>query len=288
LIGNNAVLTAGHCTRPNATLTSVLEFNVPASTAQGNMMPAAAVDRYPVISSSLVFDDGGESHDWAVFTVGPNAVTGLFAHEVQSFFKVTTVVPSNGSTLRVTGYGFDNSPLGPGGSGAACCATDGENCEFNCNSASQTQQTSTGPLDDLDGSLIEHQVDSMPGNSGGPIIREGNSYTIGIHTHGGCDLFTSDYDNGGTWFGYAPLFHAVNSFTPAGTLYVDLAAPNTAETGSILIPFDTLGEAVANVPSGGTIRIFSASYPVAAGTRLGADGRVIRLEALLGTVVLGN
>jgi V8-like Glu-specific endopeptidase len=289
LIGNNAVLTAGHCVI-GGTLSGVLEFNVPPSTTTGNMVPAAAVDRYPVISSSLAFEDGGESHDWAVFSIGPNAVTGLAAHDVQGVFKVTTVVPSNGSTLRLTGYGIDNAPLGPGGTGAACCATDGENCEFNCNSASQTQQTSTGRLDDLDGSRIEHQVDSLPGNSGGPIIRESNFYTIGIHTHGGCDSFFSDFDNGGTWFGYAPLFNAINSFTPPSTRFVDLTSPDSIENGGILRPFDTVFEAVANVPDGGVIRIFAGSYTAAVGNAIsiGADGRAIRLEAVLGTVTIGN
>lgn len=286
LIANNAVLTAGHCTS-SGTLSGVLEFNVPPSLANGTMVPAAPQDQYPVVGSSVVFEDGGESHDWCVFRVNPNSTTGLTAHKAQGFFRVTTIVPSNGSTLRVTGYGVDNTPAGPGGAGAACCPADGANCSFNCNSNSQTQQTSTGPLDDLDGSRIEHKVDSMPGNSGGPIIHESNAYAIGIHTHGGCDSAGSDFDNGGTWFGYAPLFHAINSFTPSGTLFVDLTTPNSVETGTLLFPRDTVAEGVAQVPTGGVVRIYAGSYTAAAGNAI-VINRAMRLEAMLGSVVIGN
>lgn len=289
LIANNAVLTAGHCV-PEGTISGSIDFNVPPSLPDGRTMPSDPTDRYPIDPSSLVFENDGEGHDWAIFTLNANSTTGLLAHDVQGFFKVTTIVPSDGSTLRRTGYGLDNSPPGTGGPAAACCPVDGETCEFNCNSSSTTQQTDTGPLDDLDGSRIEHKVDSLPGNSGCPIIREDSGFTIGIHTHGGCDSLGSDFDNGGTWFGYAPLFFAVNGFTPAGTVFVDVASPDTVEIGDVLRPFDTVVEAVAAVPSGGTIRIFAGSYTAAAGNTLtaGDDGRAMRLESMLGSVVIGN
>jgi hypothetical protein len=60
-------------------------------------------------------------------------------------------------------------------------------------------------------------------------------------------------------------------------------------TGSVLRPYDTMVEAVNAAPSGSLVQIFASSYAAATGHILvaGADGRSMRLEALLGQVVIG-
>jgi hypothetical protein len=138
--------------------------------------------------------------------------------------------------------------------------------------------------------VIDHEVDTMPANSGSPIIDEESGFAIGIHTHGGCDSTFGDFDNAGTWLGYSELSTAINSFTAPGTVFVEGDTPDAGGTGSVLRPFDTVGEAVADVDSGGIVQIFAGSYTAAAGNALiaGLDGRAMRLEALLGTVVIGN
>ena len=82
------------------------------------------------------------------------------------------------STLRITGYGVDDTPPGSGGGR---------------NSDNETEQTSTGPYRGQtdDGIRVYHSysTDSEPANSGSPMmyLSSGNYFSLGIHTLAGCD-----------------------------------------------------------------------------------------------------
>lgn len=289
LVSNGAVLTAGHC--PVAA-GSIVQFNVPASSANGVTVAGSVNDQYPIDMASIRFENNGRGEDWMVFGLNPNATTGLRAHRVQGFFYMTLASPAIETTLRVTGYGLDNIPAGSGGPGAACCDSDGDGaCEFNCNATSQTQQSTTGRLDDLDGSIIEHDVDTMPANSGSPIIwEETGEYTIGIHTQGGCDDFFAGYNNHGTRFNRGPLAGAVQNFLGPNTTYVDWADVGLPSNGNVFEPFRTVAQAVAAVPDNGIIALVPGSYPRAAGNTFvaGADGKAFTFLAPVGPAVIGN
>jgi len=210
LVSNGAVLTAGHCL--GIGVGTLMEFNVPPSLPNGLQVAAAPNDQYPVSAVPIMSENSGAGEDWMVFGLNPNGVG--HAHLDRGFFFMTKASPAIDTVLRVTGYGLDNTPAGPGGSfciggpnqgnpctidancppgaagqcASACCDPDGpagsDPCQFNCNAALGTQQTTTGRLDDLEDDTIEFDVDSTPGNSGGPIIWEDSSgYTIGIVTH---------------------------------------------------------------------------------------------------------
>ncbi|MFH1108259.1 MAG: hypothetical protein V1790_03545, partial [Planctomycetota bacterium] len=269
----------------------VLEFNVPASSPNGVTRAALTNDQYPV-TGVVSFESNGEGADYAVFAVGPNSTTGLRPHIVQGFFHMTALMPSEGTTLRVTGYGLDWSPAGPGGAGAACCDYDSDGaCDYNCNSANCTQQTATGSCDDcLVGSAIEHTVDTGPANSGSPIIWESTGLAIGIHTQGGCDSFWSDYDNAGTWVMYPPLAGAMHDFLGAGVFWVDWASAHPIQFGHVLYAFNRVSAAVASVSDGATVAIVAGDYPAALGNTFvaGADGRAMTLTAPVGFVRIGN
>lgn len=104
-VTNGAFLTAGHCTDvdPDAVpgncgpllpdgivdLAGVVEFNVPASNANGAINLAAPNDQYPINSASAVWRyDGcgqGLGKDWSVFAVNPNSNTGPMPHQVYGF-----------------------------------------------------------------------------------------------------------------------------------------------------------------------------------------------------------
>jgi V8-like Glu-specific endopeptidase len=292
LVSNGAVLSAGHCMRGGIPAGSVIEFNVPASLANGANVAASANDQYPINVGSVMAEDNGRGEDWMVFAVNPNSTTGVRAHIAQGFFFMTKAGPPIDTTLRVTGYGLDNIPAGPGGAGASCCDADGDGtCEFNCNSTSQTQQTTTGRLDDLDGSIIEHDVDTMPANSGSPIIwEEFGLYTIGIHTAGGCDDFVDGYNNHGTRFNRGPLESALQNFLGPNTVYVDSYDSNLSANGGVFQPLRTVTAAVAAVPDNGIIGLVPGNYPRAAGNvfTAGADGKAMTFIAPVGGAVIGN
>ena len=288
LVSTGGVLTAGHCGTPDGNITGVIEFNVPPSLSNGTPVAAAVNDQYPVAAGTAVAQSGDEGADWCVFSINPNSNTGLRAHRVQGFFRMTWSAPAEDTTLRVTGYGLDNRPPGSGGGG--CCDADGDgDCENNCNSSSLTQQTDTGRMDSIDSSIIEHEVDTMPANSGSPIIWNANGFTIGIHTNGGCDDIFSEYDNAGTRFTVPALYTAVrDNFSPLAVFADTTYLANGA--GWPFSPYTTIAAAVVGVPNNGIVSIMPGSYPAASGNTFvaGADGKAMTLSAPMGTAVIGN
>jgi len=291
LISNGGVLTAGHCTDSSGDIGGVLEFNVPLSSSNGRTFAADPSDQYPVSQNYMAFQDNGTGNDWAQFLVGANADTGLRAHIAQGFFRLTDGLPAVDTILRVTGYGVDNVPAGSGGSNAVCCdASNDDVCEWNCNATAYTQQTSTGRLDDIGDGLIEHEVDTMPANSGSPIIWESNGLAIGIHTAGGCDDFWNDYDNHGTAFGHPTLAAFVNDLRGGNAVYVDTARNLTIPFGTVFRPWDTVAQGAAAVPNGGVVSIVEGNYPASSGNTFiaGNDGKSMTLEAPVGLVTIGN
>jgi len=95
IVSNGAFLTAGHCTGTSMT---TLEFNVPASLSNGTIQHPAPQDQYPIIASSVVFqDDGYRPH-------------GCFKQHAFTVCADSNCVPSG---LRIiTGYNTDGSTGG--------------------------------------------------------------------------------------------------------------------------------------------------------------------------------
>jgi len=293
LISNGGVLTAGHCTDDNGNIGGVLEFNVPMSTSNGRSIAADPEDQYPVVSGSTAYQSNGIGEDWAQFRVGANADTRLRAHIAQGFFRLTDSSPEVDTTLRVTGYGLDNQPEGTYGQNANCCdSTNDDLCEYNCNSSSLTQQTSTGRLDDIEDYAIEHEVDTLPANSGSPIIIESNNLAVGIHTAGGCDSFGAGYNNFGTHFANPTLASWINDLRGSNAVYVDSSRNITLPfaIGTVFKPYDSLDLAVAVVSNGGVVSIVEGSYPASAGNTFtaGTGNKAMTLEAPVGIVTIGN
>ncbi len=267
MVSNGAFLTAGHCvdTDPDqggpmlpdgnaqqSFLDGVVEFNVPQSLLAGIVVFAAPEDQYPIDNSPLFNFDGegqGFGKDWAVFSCGKNSNTGLTPQQVQgAFFRMTKLFPNDGSTIRITGYGNDNTPPGPFGG---------------FNSQNQTQQTNAGPYVGVSTSgqdiYMEYQADSMGGNSGGPIIWEDvSSFAVGIHTNGGCQS-NGGGANKGTSFEHDPLETAVQTYFGANIQHVD-TVNIVAGDGHVLSPWPSVWQGVSSVLPGGTVSIVSGTY----------------------------
>lgn len=288
MVSNGAVLTAGHC----GPLGGVFEVNVPASSASGIQVASAPADQYPINIGSVTCTDNGGGEDWCVFGLNVNATTGGRPHIQHGFFRMSRETPG-AVTMRITGFGVDNSPNGPV---ANCCAFDNlGNCTHpRCNAQSRTLQTSTGTFVSetvVSANAVIHRyaVDTEPANSGSPIIWEANGFAIGIHTNGGCNSDGTG-SNSGTSFESNTLETALQNFPGTNTRYVDFVTyPNSpAANGTIFQPFDNVVSAAASVPTGGRISLVEGSYPATGATVLGADGKSYGLIAPVGTVTIGQ
>lgn len=172
-------LTAGHC----AGNITVLQFNVPPSLSNGSIQNPPPSDQYPVDPASIQSNGGqGVGNDFAYFGTFPNGTTGLTATGAQGPGFALTSPPAPGAgTIRITGFGTDNSP----------------------STRNQTQQTHVGPLVTSGGNAVQYVTDTTGGNSGSPVIWEEMDMAVGIHTHGGCN--STGGQNSGTSFDNAGL-----------------------------------------------------------------------------------
>ena len=203
LIPGGRMLTAAHCT---GAMMQTVEFNPPASLADGTVQAPPVRDQYRVDAGSIrqsARTIAGD--DWAVFDVLPNTQTRLAAITAQggSFTLSNTNRPTD---ITVTGHGVD----GP--------APDfGRNPQMR-NADNQTQQTHSGRVVQNDvqsatQATIRYETDTQGGNSGGPIIASGGgNVAVGIHTFGSCAGNTNR--NGGTSFRNAALWAEVSPVGP--------------------------------------------------------------------------
>lgn len=299
LASNGAMLTAGHCVNfdpddfpggsgpglpdniPDINDTTIVEFDVPPSSVAGVIALAQVANQYPVSATGYLrwrFDGTGQGlgKDWAVFRLGRNTTTGADAATTRGYFRMRSMTPPNGTTVRISGYGTDL--------GAA-------NQTLQTHTGLLTQRVASGP-DNAD-IRFDYQVDAMPGNSGSPIIREGIGLgdAIGIHTNGGCGANSVGGvtgANSGTSFEVTALQDAINRF-PTGLdniRHVD-ADPGTftfdPETGHVFAPFHTLQEGIDSAPSGGWVSLVAGNYYVSTSRTI--DKSVV-LVAPAGLVVI--
>jgi hypothetical protein len=287
LASNGTVLTAGHCADwdPDSTgpllpdgvldLWGVVEFNVPASQADGTPVAAAPNDQYPIDLSNVVwnFDGSGQGlgKDWAIFACLPNSNTGLLPHQAQgAFFRMTREAPPTDHDIRVTGYGIDSDP--PGSTGDK-------------NFQNVTLQTDAGSYvgERNSGANVWHEyvVDTRRASSGSPIIWRNYGFAIGIHTNGGCA--PPDFGNNGTSFEHDPLENALQDFPGANTRYVDPVSMAPTQDGTIFQPYATILQAVNGTPTGGQISIVAGPYD----EQITID-QAVTLIAPVGTVTIGQ
>jgi hypothetical protein len=274
-------LTAGHCGTASGGL---IEFNVPASNSAGLPVAAAPEDQYPVGGSYYAFQEADVGFDWAIMDVGPNANTGLRAHWVQGYFHLDPDIPADNTTLRITGYGVDNSPAGSAPS--TCCAWSNGSCiRTGCNADSLTLQTSTGPKSDHTTNSLSYAVDTEPANSGSPVIVNSSDFAIGIHTNGGCT--STDGANVGTRLTQAVLSDYLNIFLGTNTVFVDFANVSSIDLGTALNPLQSVVAGMSTTPTNGTVAIAGGSYTAANG-HTGTFTKAVTLQAVSGTVTIGN
>ena len=276
IISNGALLTAGHVDLGGCTL----EFHVPASDCDGTINLPDPQHQYAVDTTDPYWGgkykswSGGSGDDWAIFECFPNSNTGLLPGTAQATaYRVS--LDESPTTVRVTGFGTDMDPAG--------CGTG----DSLYNADHLTQQTHSGPFVGeyhVPGTVkheLRYTVDTRGGNSGSPVIVNGTTVTVGIHTFGACPA--SGY-NGGTGFKNDSLQAAIQIFPvfPAMNLvYVDKDHPVTTEDGTAFRPYDTISEGITAAPSGGTLCVVKGEYNSPA-----TISKVMTIIAPTGTVTL--
>jgi hypothetical protein len=281
LVSNGGVLTAGHC---GIAAGSIFEVNVPASLANGTTVSAAVRDQFPVLAGSITTVNNGVGDDWTVCRLSTNNL-GQYAHEQHGFFRMARELPAVGQPLRITGCGVDVTPQGTQPMVCAAFNVQGTCTHSGPNAQNQTLQTSTGAFFGANGTALQYAVDTEPANSGSPIIWEGNGFTVGIHTAGGCT--GGGGANNGTWFGLDTLENAIATVPGPNTRYLDtVKAPDGVENGTVFHPHDTLAEAQLSVPLGGIICIVRGAFTGSANR--GTFIKPMTLVAPVGPVTLGQ
>ncbi len=163
----HCLLSAGHC-EGHLNPAGQIHFNVPKSTAAGTPVMSNPNDQYAIDVTSWSFTANGSGDDWSYFGCFPNPTTGLTPYQAQwKSFAMAMPPAASEQVLRVTGYGVTSAPVNP-----------------NLNRALKKD---TGPYTSRTGSNIAYRVDTTSGNSGSPVMLEGNpDAAFAIHESGGC------------------------------------------------------------------------------------------------------
>jgi len=279
ITSNASNLTAGHCVPlGGAGQPDLMEFDYPDSLADGTPQFADPEDQYPIDQDSILGFYGPTGNDWGRFGCNRNANTGLLPVQAQNaFYRMSRDTTLAGApTIRITGNGTDDTPL----------------------TRNRTQQTHSGS--NVGETYIsatqvywEYQVDTEGGGSGSPIIVNGTTVSLGIHTTAGCDNPLTGDGNKGTSLENNDLESAVQTFPGPIVEYVDVGHPfaTSLGNGTALRPHNTVPEAISEIASGGIISIVKGNYTDAAGNTpftAGADGKAMTFQAPVGSVTIGN
>ena len=235
LITDGRLVTAGHCI---SAATQTVQFNVPASSADGTPVAPAVRHQYRVVTSSIRSQNGGIGNDWAVFDVLPNTETGQMPATAQgATFQLSNT--DNPQQVRITGHGVDGPAPNFGAGGPR-------------NAQNQTQQTHLGNLTQNTGGpsngVLRYDVDTQGGNSGSPVIVGGTETAIGIHTNGGCSA--AGGTNSGTSFRNVATWAAVSAGA-SGKIWRSTGAPCSGSSCPGWQLFDN-NVATVRIAAGGT------------------------------------
>ena len=265
IVSNGAHLAAGHCYDGM----SFIEFEVPQSDPDGTLN-FSDPDNHYVVKAGFDYHNNGLGDDWLVFNVYANSNTGLMPYQAQNdFYRMTK--DYSPTTLRITGCGKDNDPIG---------STGGNNYQ------TKVQQTHTGPnLGEVYIGASEvywkYEVDTWNAGSGSPVIYYGTNYTIGIHTSGGCT--SGGGYNKGVSFENNSLESALQTFPGSNVKYVDKGHTLGGDAGTIFRPYSTVTQGVSGVTTGGILSIVKGTYNESGTLTI---EKAMTIEAPVGTVTI--
>ena len=163
LISRTCMVSAGHC----KDYANLVEFNTRASILWIIIHPGP--ENIYFKNDIIDFENSGEGNDWMVFRVRPNRVTGELAGDLQGSYNFSFEMPEVPLDLVITGYGRSEE-----------------------RKANFAQQVGYGELRTAEGTILGHNIDTEAGNSGAAIVERISNTLIGVHTHGGCGISSSE------------------------------------------------------------------------------------------------
>lgn len=220
---NRMMGTAGHC---GASGSHSAQFNVPLSTASGQVVLPPPEHQYPVQAGTSQLQNSGVGQDWAYFSIHRNSNTGLTAYQAQgeAFDVVSVAPPVSGQMIRITGYGTVSSPVSP--------------------TWNQVQKTHAGPFTENVGTTLRYRPDTTGGNSGSPVVDDSTGLVIGVHTHGGCT--STGGANQGTAIHHTGWQNALNNPLGLAASGRGTVTPPLFGVGDMINNFGTLNIATGN------------------------------------------
>jgi V8-like Glu-specific endopeptidase len=248
-------LTAGHC-QVLINGSTIMEFNVPLSLANGTTQPAAVNDQYPVVAGSIG-QNAGVGDDWGIYNCGANSNTGLTPVEAQrAYYHLSKDLAP--PSIFIRGFGVD------------------------VGTANQTLQFHTGPslgetTTSANDIFWQYQTDTEGGNSGSSVLANGvggvDFHSIGIHTHGGCTTNNPPTGgNAGTSFEADDTETNMNSFWQSEIEYVDVDHHLSSNVGSSVYPHQSLQTALSQANAGHGPGVGALELILVAGSNNGSGG----------------
>ena len=269
IISNGAYLTAGHCVGAG---TQTLQFNVPPSDPNGTINHPGPEDQYPIEPTDDIDFSTGFGDDWGVFNAGVNDNGEQASARQQAYYRMSR--DTDPPTIRITGYGVDGPPPNFGNPPPR----NEDNQTQQTHSGANTGETINGP----NNAYWNYTADTQGGNSGSPVIVDGTTLTVGIHTHGGCSI--GGGANAGSSFENDDLEQWIHVNPDPTTVYADVGHAVVLEDGTVMRPFDTVLEAVDAVAPGGLVSIVEGEYD---GETMTID-KAMTISTPVGMVIIGN
>ncbi len=257
---NGWMVTAGHCASGNYRFDEV-QFQVPASTCDGDIQNPPAAFRFPVIQESIQHRvDLASTQDWAIFRIQTNETGMPEAFRKGMFFRISNerISKDSNRNLRNTGFGVELRTF------------------QGCKNRNRTMQSSEAKAYNSPGYLI-HFADTHMGSSGSPLYvnRQGDLFVYGTHRGGGCPNLATSVLNPG-------FLEALSMAWGRPTVFLDHLGPLRGEsTGGMEAPYRDFKKAVEQVEMDGELSIAPGSYSV---QNLRIPDRPFRIRAPFGSI----
>lgn len=156
---SSCMVTAGHCV--DGSNGDVVQFNVPDSLSNCQLVNPPVADQFPIIIKSYV--NGGVGNDWAALKAGTNNLGQTPFERYGQLRELASTPGTVGALCDLFGYGVD----------LTCILT-------------QTQQHDDGPITAVFDTYYEFSIDVRGGNSGSALLRSSDQTILGVVTHCPC------------------------------------------------------------------------------------------------------